>query len=620
MQFDPDKYLAKKQAFNPDDYLASKGMVNGVDYSITTPYIGGDVGTSMQDTRPDAQLHRPETPREAFQRGFSKPISSLRPNDPLSPYLDAFISPLTQAIPSGAAKIAEGLGLNGYGFKRQAPDIGTGIGEVGQGLVQSGIATAFPLASAFIATGEHGLNQVSPTAGKVIGAITNPVTSSTSPKTRAGQAYAGLADAGLQYGALKGAEKLVPIVRQRAGEYMAERSGANAQENILKLYPPPDAPSKASLAVKYRESIPTVSKYMASEIKQNGIPSKDIGGFEQVVNNVKNKIWEQADVTNKPYATATVDASSAVDDVMNGLDPTFKKLHPDEVQKIEDALSRYRQPITMTDAQSELARLNAEQKPVYDKNGNIVSAMLKTKTILDAENKFADALREKMFDTAESYGDKSIQPLRKDYGAVKGLSDEVSSMREKQMEANKQPVWSGYNNPIKRGFYAGVVSHLAGLNPAMAGAVDAAVTGAGIISKFRNRPNALANRTMNQLKNSNLSAPQYQQYTPPNVRGLLPTPTTRIAPEYQSQSQGYPNSAPQMADMASIKRGEYPMNENAIRDIVAQGGAKYIGIQDFGKMGKFILFNEPSGGTLALRPEELTPENVAKKVAGFKKK
>lgn len=102
---------------------------------------------------------------------------------------------------------------------------------------------------------------------------------------------------------------------------------------------------------------------------------------------------------------------------------------------------------------------------------------------------------------------------------------------------------------------------------------------------------------------------------------LLPSTQTRIAPEYLSEAQGYPNSAPQMADFVTLKNGKFGIDENKLKDIVRQGGATWKGISDMGERGgKWLMFDEPSGSTLALPLNEVSVDNIKAKVSGFAKK
>ena len=321
--------------------------------------------------------------------------------------------------------------------------------------------------------------------------------------------------------------KEIPKAAEFVKEKSATRNAVKGTEGLLKLAPPPKGKLQAKRAQQYRnEGVPNVARYIADDVRENGTP-KGIPALEEVTNRVKDNIWNSVDVKNKPYGKAVINPSREVDAIINELPSELKKSNPQVIEEIRADLADFRQNFTMEEAQATITRLNAELKPTYDKNGAVVANMLKKKPVLDAERQFLDRYREKFFDVAQGYGDKTVEPLRVDYGAATNLAQELAGAREKNLAKDKQAIWSGSENPFRRGFYAGILGTLAGLTPAVAATIDAGVTGGGIISRYRNKPSALATRTMKQLSKSNLKAPTYE-YVPVVPKGLLERGAIRL--------------------------------------------------------------------------------------------
>lgn len=462
--------------------------------------------------RPQPQLQA--TPAQSVGNEFQSASQKLRQGSTIAGMaqggnaaLQGALLPLTYAD-QAIRKSAELPGAGGYG--QIAPMVLDALGLIpkagqwlGENVAKSGLGYAGILDHNLGTTPENA-QQIRQEVPKLVGTVGSVVVPSVLPET-------------------------IQTAKNAYGEVVAKnavRSGERAIQGILDTYPPNKAPSAADRAVRYREEqIPTAAQYIATEARSEGIP-QNIQEFGNMTEKIKQDIWNKVDISHKSYAQAVIDPSGVVDKIVSDLPDSFKKTYPDRVDEISQELSRFKQPYTMEQAQELIKGLNAEQKPVYDANGNRAYNTLKKDYVLNAEKQFTDGLRAKFFDTAESYGDKSIEPLRKDFGAVSTLNNEVHGAMERNMAKDKKSVIDG---SLKKGFYAGVLAKISGLNPHLAGAIDVGVTGGKIISNIRSKPSNMISRSVGQLSKSNLEAPQYE-YTPPDIRGLLPESTGRSIP------------------------------------------------------------------------------------------
>lgn len=636
MQFDPDKYLAKKQAFNPDAYLASKGS-SGQDNSTTTPYIGGGVGTSMQDTR--------------------LPINQV-PNEPrptIPPKLGQIVTEPGRIMNQGLSQIRGG-------------NVPAGLLNLGNSL---GSAAILPFSIA-----QSGYQQA-----KIPDAI-NPVNVIGAPANllnMGANAVSGLTDLATQsvpqniknFGqSPENAQQTTEAV-QGAGQFAIPMAGlpllSKAASGIPDISQMKEARQVSKSAAEIRQATPAINKplnstdiinraqkYIAPEVRATSIKdlakdNPDMNQMElarQTVINAKNRLIDEK---IKPqldrHPDARIDGNVIADNIMNGVDQYVKDHQPQRYEAIKQYADSFRNPMTLQEVNGKIKSLNAITSQ-YQRGSGLTKAMIEgSRPMVAAEVDAVNAMRNSMFDKLEQYNEKHTAELRKDYGALVEMQNSIEKATPRShQEQTAGSVYGRFASPA--GVAAGTVAGIEGMaHRPVATAVGGVM---GILRKVvmdRNKPAPTIARAFTRLGKTsleprNVPAPDFTpkgllgtpaiqtpppqdisglrstvgtQYMPQVGNRLLPSPSMQIAPEYQS-------TGTQQADMMNIQRGEYPINENVVRDIVAQGGAKYIGIQDFGKMGKFILFNEPSGGTLALRPEELTPENVAKKVAGFKKK
>lgn len=511
-----------------------------------------------------------------FQQAYAHPFSSVAGNSPRARGA-ASILDLPMQIPGfisqGAADVRGAL---------NAPNFTTGALEGLYGLGQAGLGTAMlanPLPFLGLSGATQAASSINPAIGEAVSKITNPVTSFANPQDRAGRAATGLADIGAQLLAQKAAEVIpgkVGGALENAGSrlsgkafgvgenYLRSRQlGKFAQEHGYGLNEPSLVQS-GGLAKTLNSEIngkiidPATRNGAMIDASQYINAMQDFKGMLEkravpdrasilAVDRMIKSAQARADASDTPgYLTPSVAQQMKVENNQI-LSDVYKKLQAGGNMTEKGQAKKVALMEATDDLRGQLEQLHPELRNLNWHEGQ---ALQLNNAIYDYLNKSARSFAGSVSTRTginESprlnvYDVLRVRPIAAKLGVVLGKAGRALSgndpdivtgvtkplpVQPKQLTAG--PIQAGMEQPQSGLRTAGPPFYQSGNKLLGQGAIQLGPEGVGM-------------RT---------GGPPFVQ---PGVR-LLPPSNVRYAPEYQSQSQNYPNAAPQMADYVPPKVG-----------------------------------------------------------------
>lgn len=510
-----------------------------------------------------------------------------------------------------------------------SPNVETGILRGGQALgetVMAGLSAAHPLGFAQFGGLAEAASQISPEAKEILPKIFNPIQSLTNPQTQFGKELAKTGDVAGQVGLASLASRIlsrpsinfepnnleVPksdVMFTRGAERLGTKGGIRGQFKDIQT-------ARADLSEAYKSGLNPDPNMTASQKLQEPL------------------IRAKTELFNDELTAVNRHAQDRVNFPTNAAEKVLqlgKEVgNESKYDAVKNAISAGHGTLTLPEALQTLTDLNADLK-TYDNFVNKTGAPPSPsfKANLSELKAIKKSLLNDYLQRMQDVGENGVRENRIRFGALDNL---LSDIEAKKNQIDRQPMGFFERNIQKRPYSATstIIDNLFGVlrkNPAeyvAKAARDWSQEGltAPRITSNPNAPKGLLQSPAIQLP------PSYPGGTSPPARvspgfwqvgnKQLPPPSTRIAPEYMSQSQRYSASAPQMADVMQVKTGKFAPNHNAIRSVVESAGGKYKGLSDMGKNGLWVSFDEPTAGsTLAVPLNELSKEAVAAKIRGF---
>jgi hypothetical protein len=398
MPFDPDEYLAKKKtAFDPDAYLANK--------------------------QPQAkeQLTAPST--TATQRIISAG------NAPLATIQQGIEQAKRGNVIAGGANIASGAISAPFApissalqAVREIPFAGNIIANMAESPFRLG-SEALNLAGSGI---QKGLD--------VIGVPKN-VQNFGLPERQSQEASQAVGGLTQSVAPLLFAPKIGQTIKEQLPKAVeATKTGietrrvGKAQEEIKRVAPP------TSKELNYDQALKRATPYIAEQHRANPITSNsELSPFRQateIVADAKAKLWDEKIAPQiERHANETIDGKQIADNIRSGISKYVKEHEPTVAQRIEDYARTFEnydksgkflssKEIPLSDANSYIKELNAKTR-TYQKGSDVIKAQMEAADPNVASKVSAvEALRDAAYDKLESFGEKDVRELRKDYGSL----------------------------------------------------------------------------------------------------------------------------------------------------------------------------------------------------------
>jgi hypothetical protein len=230
---------------------------------------------------------------------------------------------------------------------------------------------------------------------------------------------------------------------------------------------------------------------LASEIEDGG-NFKNMQEAADRIGEVRQNIWnDEVKPAIAKHATETFDTNSVAQAVRDKVTPTLQKNFPEDAKILQQFADKYQSgtPLfggdkTVDDVEKEIELYNAKlsDKGYWKKTPSERAAMEKANPEIAAWKTGSDAMREGLYTHLEKAGETGIQDLKKTYGAVAAIENDVRS------QANV----TGRQRPLSLKQVIGMAGG------AIHGGPSGVAVGVGIplFDKWYNSPESLLNRAV----------------------------------------------------------------------------------------------------------------------------
>lgn len=148
-----------------------------------------------------------------------------------------------------------------------------------------------------------------------------------------------------------------------------------------------------------------------------------------IVNSKKSNLWSEVQQTIKKGSDEglTVDGSLASKKIRTLLDnPKMQRENPGLIQALEQKAKAYEGDIGVDEAERIIEQTNAELASYYRKNNIGRAEAYKADPQIAADIELADSLRSQLDDILEKATGAGVKDLKRQYGALKNVSKEIS--------------------------------------------------------------------------------------------------------------------------------------------------------------------------------------------------
>jgi hypothetical protein len=385
----------------------------------------------------------------------------------------------------------------------------------------------------------------------------------------------------------------------------------------------------ANYGVKNRVKIGGSYDFQPKNYEENQSKIKDL---------IENKLTPEIDATQA--TGAWIDRGIVMQQVNDYLKKTFDPLktptgrvrYQKILQSLNDEFAQGNQKITPSEMQE--AKTATHQTANYDAEGQIT----------DAYNKaVAHIYRNQLEQWNPNLRGINKELLNLDILGQSIYNEGMRSSKSMPKGESGLPFYIAISNPLKGGMVSGARQIMSAASPLSKTAFA--------IDKMRNfglvQPDITSMRQPLNISTQDFPParqpigllPKPPIVTPPpaDISGLrswqvpstqygannpypapqLPPAQTRIFPEYQSPSRGFPNSAPQMADQLQVQRGKFPPRSYDIN--YAEEPPPYNGMKDMGNGTSLPMYTDmKTTSTFILSPGENMEQALARIRGTFK--
>lgn len=240
---------------------------------------------------------------------------------------------------------------------------------------------------------------------------------------------------------------------------------------------------------KFAQNWAQARERISQEVEENGT-FKNMQEAADRFRDVRTNLWnDEVAPAIARHANETFDASKVANAVRAKITPQMAQHAPEEAKIMTEFANKYTSGTpnfggarTVADAEKDLEFFNAqlEKEQYWKKTPQERAALEKVDGTVASRAAAVEQLREGLYDHLENAGEKNIKDLKKTYGAISSLENDVRG----------QVNVVGRNRPISLKQVIGLGAGLAHGGPA--GIILG--VGAPIFDKFYNSPEALLNR------------------------------------------------------------------------------------------------------------------------------
>lgn len=474
-----------------DQYIDSEGAtIDQVkNHAIGKPQqniisgIAQGIGNEFQQSA--NKMQRGSVVAGAAQAGNAGLQTALSPISYADQKIRSFFPPPSIADPNrGFMQVAGNVvnaGLDAAGL------VARGLGAAGEGLTKAGLGYGGAILGHNLGTSPQNASDIYrelPKLGNTVGMVALPEP--------------------IAKGVSKGVTEFSPLVKQG----IENRNTNMAGQEFRQLAPPSKSASKALQAKNYdakiAEAVPEIRKDIQAVNGKVIDKNSDVAPVEQMtdfVRNTKNRIWNEVTQKVDPLKNDIFDTKVSADKTLNSIKQDLTQFQSKDLSQVESFLKNYEQPSTIGEVSREVSRLNSEVSS-YEKLTNEKKAEARrTEPLLDVQLRLRDNLREDMFNQIEASGVQGVPELRKKYGAVAELHNNLLGNLEKNKGLDKKGNLFGVfqGTPIAYSLIMGAITKLATDNPMLLG-VEAATAASGMYAKQRSKPSPTSNRIVRRLQ------------------------------------------------------------------------------------------------------------------------
>jgi hypothetical protein len=297
------------------------------------------------------------------------------------------------------------------------------------------------------------------------------------------------AEAGAIGGAVGGAgSELVGAVAKPVGEAMGV--GTSAEQDAMRAAQP------GKRNYRFIEDWGLAKDRLVDELEQGG-KFKDFQDAADRIGDVRQKLWNSevkpavdkhaaeelfpANVVGGPVASVGGGDNPVSRSIRSRVTPAMQKVNKQSATAIEKFAQKFDGPMNIGDAEQTLEHMNAELTDMgyWKKTPPERAAAEKANPAIASRVAATQALRDSLYDRLDTLGEKGIQDLKREYGAIANIEKEIRG--QVNVQGRQRPI------SLKQiiGLTAGI-SH--------GGALGAAATVAPLLDKLYNDPVELLNR------------------------------------------------------------------------------------------------------------------------------
>ena len=287
-----------------------------------------------------------------------------------------------------------------------------------------------------------------------------------------------------------------------------------------KLYEIAVAPTGAKVSEQsnMRESWKRAAPYIADETRGRPIRTGEGGAFRAVgrLQAIQNRLWDQhvAPVVNE-FGNYLRSGSPVAQTIRDSFDPFDKANKPSAVKAGDKLADFYDRPMSVSEMATNLKKLNADKgvSQFYSLDPNAQAQLVQADPAIHGKLVARRVLADTLFQAVEDLGGErlgnSFKEVRKDYGALNSMEDQLLNMKV----------------PTPEGIGRRLINTARGvLHPFNVGSTGGYMRVPLDTFLRVNNPNNLVPNAFNILGRSDLTLPKGPDVVVKPPRGLLPPP------------------------------------------------------------------------------------------------